>query len=135
MPLRTAQARLAVLDSYADRDELGAVHGEASAAFNPERLELLRSAAELEAELSGEPDHVARNEEEKGISLRELERALAAACDASAARWSELRERWFERLLGAGARRAADLRATSRTCAGCRRSTGSTRRSARSRSA
>jgi hypothetical protein len=100
MPLRTAQARLAILPEYRDRDDLGAIHAEASAAFNPERLDLLRSAAELEAELSGQPDHVARNEEEKAISLRELERTLAAANDASAGRWSELRERWFERLLG-----------------------------------
>jgi hypothetical protein len=100
MPLRTAQARLAVLDSYRDRDELGAVHAEASAAFNPERLDLIRSAAELEADLSGEPDHISRNEGEKGISLRELESALAVANDASAVRWSALRERWFERLLG-----------------------------------
>jgi hypothetical protein len=100
LPLRSAQARLAVLPSYRDRDELGAIHAEASAAFNPDRLDLLRSAAELEAELSGEPDHVARNEDEKAISLRRLERTLAAACDASAARWEELRGRWFERLLG-----------------------------------
>jgi hypothetical protein len=100
MPLRTAQARLAVLDSYRDRDELGLIHAEASAAFNPQRLDLIRSAAELEAELSGEPDHIGRNEAEKGISLRELESALAAANDASAGRWSTLRERWFERLLG-----------------------------------
>jgi hypothetical protein len=100
MPLRTAQARLAVLDAYGDRDELGVIHAEASAAFNPQRLDLIRSAAELEAELSGEPDHVARSESEKGISLRTLESALAAANDASAARWGSLRERWFERLLG-----------------------------------
>ena len=100
LPLRSAQARLAVLPAYRDRDELGAIHAEASAAFNPDRLDLLRSAAELEADLSGEPDHVARNEEEKAISLRGLERTLAAACDASAARWEELRSRWFERLLG-----------------------------------
>jgi hypothetical protein len=100
MPLRTAVARLSVLPSYRDRDELGAIQAEASAAFNPERLELLRSAAELEAELSGESDHVARSEEEKRISLRELERMLAAASDASSDAWNALRERWFERLLG-----------------------------------
>jgi hypothetical protein len=100
MPLRTAQARLAVLESYRDRDELGAIHAEASAVFNPERLELVRAAAELEADLSGELDHVRRSEEEKGVSLDELEQALAAAGAASAGRWQTLRERWFERLLG-----------------------------------
>jgi hypothetical protein len=101
MPLRTAQARLAVLDAYGDRDELGTIHADASAAFNPDRLELVRAAAEVEAELSGEPDHVRRSEEEKGVSLRELEAALAAAGAASEQRWEALRERWFERLLGA----------------------------------
>jgi hypothetical protein len=100
IPLRTAQAHLAVLSSYTDRDELGALHGEASASFNAERLDLLRSGAELEAELSGERDHIARSEEEKGISLLDLERTLAAAGDASAGRWEVLREHWFERLLG-----------------------------------
>src|SRR6266550_2515762 len=40
MPLRNAQAKLAVLDGYADREELGALHADGSAAFNPERLEL-----------------------------------------------------------------------------------------------
>jgi len=100
MPLRTAQARLAVLDSYRDRDELGAIQASASAVFNPERLELVRATAELEADLSGEPDHVRRSEEEKGVSLDELEQALAVAGAASAERWQTLRDRWFERLLG-----------------------------------
>ncbi|HSC93297.1 MAG TPA: hypothetical protein VLB86_16710 [Gaiellaceae bacterium] len=100
LPLRSAQARLAVIDAYADREELGRLQAEGSAAFNPERLELLRAGEDLEAELSGEPDPVARSEEEKGISLRELERALAAASDAATAAWTPLRERWFDRLLG-----------------------------------
>ena len=53
MPLRTAQAQLAVLPEYADREELGEIQAEASAAFNPDRLELLSAGEELEAELSG----------------------------------------------------------------------------------
>ncbi|HVM16270.1 MAG TPA: hypothetical protein VM290_01640 [Gaiellaceae bacterium] len=100
LPLRAAQARLAVLDSYADRDELGRLQAERSAEFNDERLELLRANEELEAELSHEPDPVRRNEEQKGISLRGLERVLAEASERSTAAWSGLRERWFERLLG-----------------------------------
>jgi hypothetical protein len=100
MPLRTAQARLAVMDSYAAREELGALQAERSAEFNDERLDLLRSGEELEAELSGEPDPVDRNAEQKGISLRELERVLAAASEASTEAWVPLRERWFDRLLG-----------------------------------
>jgi hypothetical protein len=100
LPLRTAQARLAVIESYRDRDELGVLHAETSAGFNPERLELLRAYAELEAELSGEPDHVRRNEEEKQISLTELERTLADASASIDGVWKSLRERWLDRLLG-----------------------------------
>jgi hypothetical protein len=100
LPLRSAQARLAVLERYDDREELGDLHGDASARFNPERAELLRAGEELFAELSGEPDPIRRSEEEKGVSLRELEGVLADASGAAAARWSRLREKWFARLLG-----------------------------------
>jgi hypothetical protein len=101
MPLRSAQAQLAVLESYADRDELGALQANASAAFNDERAELIAKGEALEAELSGEPENVARNEEEKQISLRELERTLAASSAAVDESWEGLRQRWFDRLLGA----------------------------------
>src|SRR5581483_3303186 len=83
-----------------DRDELGELEREASARLNPERVELLAAREELEAEVSGEPDPVARSEEEKRISLRELERAVAAAAEATAGAYARLRERWLERLLG-----------------------------------
>jgi hypothetical protein len=102
IPLRTAQARLALLPEYSDREELGDLHADVSAEFNDERLGLLREGEELEGELSGEPDPVARNEEEKGISLAELERALAGAAARTTAVFERLRERWFERLLGPG---------------------------------
>src|SRR5439155_14571306 len=97
---RNAQAKLAVLDSYGEREELGALHADASAAFNPDRLELLAKAEALEAELSGIPENIERMEEEKQISLRELERTLAATSRAVADGWSRMRERWFDRLLG-----------------------------------
>jgi hypothetical protein len=100
LPLRAAQARLAVLPDYADRDELGEVHRQRSAEFNPQRLELLRAYEELEADLSEEPDPVARNEEEKQISLRELESVLAAASTEIEDLFVAMRDRWFERLLG-----------------------------------
>ncbi len=100
MPLRTAQARLAVLDEYPDREELGSIHGDASASFNEERLELLRAGEELDAELSGEPDAVARNEEEKGISLRRLADVLGETSAAADGVYDRLRERWFAKLLG-----------------------------------
>jgi len=100
MPLRNAQAKLAVLDSYADREELGEIHAQASAGFNEDRLELLRAGEELEADLSGEGDPVARSAEEKGISLEELEGALAAASARSTSAYERLKAHWFERLLG-----------------------------------
>jgi hypothetical protein len=103
LPLRSAQARLAVLDDYVARDELGELQADASAALNPDRHDLIGSSQALEAELSGQPDAVRRNEEQKGISLRELERVLVAAREASTEAWIGLRERWFDRVLG-GAR-------------------------------
>ena len=102
IPIRTAQARLAVLPAYADRDELGRLQIEATAAFNEERRELLAAEEGLAAELSGEEDPVARSEEEKGVSLRELAAALAETRAAATSAWEPLRERWLDRLLGAG---------------------------------
>jgi hypothetical protein len=100
LPLRTAQAKLAVLPEYRERDELGALHNAANARFNDERLELLTAGDALEAELTGIAGAIERNGEEKGIALHELERALDAASVSSAAAYDVLRERWFERLLG-----------------------------------
>src|SRR5207247_2462710 len=100
LPLRTAQAKLAVLPEYADREQLGLIQAEASARFNDDRLELLRENEQLQAEYSGITDPIERNEEEKDISLRELSRALKAASDEATEAYVRLRERWFERLLG-----------------------------------
>jgi hypothetical protein len=100
LPLRTAQAKLAVLPGYADRDELGRLAMEASARFNDERLEVLRAYEELEADVSRIEDPVERTEDEKGISVRDLERALAAASDAATGLYTRLKERWLEKLLG-----------------------------------
>jgi len=100
MPFRAAQAKLAVLDSYADREELGELERSASAVFNPDRRTLLEAREQLEADVTGEPDPVARNEEEKAISLRELEGVLIAASDATTDAFGRLRNTWFEKLLG-----------------------------------
>jgi hypothetical protein len=100
LPLRSAQAQLAVLPTYADREELGELQGDASAAFNDDRMELLRAREELDAELSGVPDAVARNEEEKGISLRELARVLADASRGADEVYGRLSGRWCDKLLG-----------------------------------
>jgi hypothetical protein len=100
MPLRSAQARLAVLDSYQDREALGELERAESAGFNGDRLALMIAGEQLEAELSGELDPVARNEEEKAISLRRLEEVLVAASDVTTDAYGRLRETWFEKLLG-----------------------------------
>src|SRR5947208_4535305 len=100
LPLRSAVARLAVIPDYKERDQLGELHRQRSAEFNEQRLELLRAYEELEADLTEEPDPVARNEEEKQISLRELESVLLAASDQVEDSFLAMRERWFERLLG-----------------------------------
>jgi hypothetical protein len=101
LPLRSAQAQLAVLPAYADREELGKLQGDASASFNDDRMELLRAREELDGELSGEPNAVARNEEEKGISLRDLAAVLSAASRAANELFAPLSGRWFDKLLGA----------------------------------
>jgi hypothetical protein len=100
MPLRAADASLAVLPDYAGREELGELARTLDATFNDGRRELLVARDRLEGELSGERDAVVRNENEKQISLRELEGVLRRAVDSSAAAYARLRERWFERLLG-----------------------------------
>ncbi|MFL5980216.1 MAG: hypothetical protein ACJ74R_00710 [Gaiellaceae bacterium] len=100
LPLRAALAQLAVLPDYKDRDELGELQRARSAQFNEARLELLSAYEELEADLSEEPDPVARNEEEKQISLRELESVLVSASEQIEQAFLELRETWFDRLLG-----------------------------------
>jgi hypothetical protein len=100
MPLRTAEARLAVLPDYAQREELGELARSLDSSFNDRRRDLLVARDELEGGLAGEPDAVARNEAEKQISLRELERVLRRAADDAGAEYGRLRDRWFERILG-----------------------------------
>jgi hypothetical protein len=100
LPLRSAQAKLALLADYAEREELGGLHVEASARFNPDRRELLAAGEALSAGLSGEPDPVARSEDEKRISLRELAAALVRAREEATGAWEPLRGRWLDRLLG-----------------------------------
>ena len=100
MPLRNAQAQLAVLASYGAREDLGELQADASARFNPDRLELIAAGEALSAELSRIADPVERNEEEKGISLLELSAALKAASDDATLSFAALRDRWFEKLLG-----------------------------------
>ena len=102
LPLRAAQAKLAVLDDYAAREGLGEASGDASAGFNDDRYRLLGRAEELDAELSGDSDPVRRSAERKGIDLDALAASLAEASRRQAETWEPLRARWLERVLGAG---------------------------------
>jgi hypothetical protein len=100
LPLRSAQAQLALLDDYAAREDLGTLVGDASAGFNDERLELLRAEEALDADLSGDRDPVARSADRKRIDIHQLSQALEAAAKEQDAIWGELRERWTDRILG-----------------------------------
>jgi hypothetical protein len=100
LPLRAAQAKVAVLTGYAEREELGRLAGDASARFNDRRLDLMRRGEALDAELSGEPDPVRRSAELKQVDLRELADALAEASRRQEPSFAALRERWLERVLG-----------------------------------
>ena len=79
LPLRSAQAQLAVLDEYAARDELGELAADASARFNCPRYALMQKGEALDAELSGDPDPVARSAARKNIDLHALSEALQNA--------------------------------------------------------
>src|SRR5438309_462193 len=92
MPLRTAQAMLAVIPEYPKREELGTIHADVSAGFNEGRLELLRDEDELAADLSGIANPIERNEEEKGIGLHELAERLHKASDDSAEAFGTMRD-------------------------------------------
>jgi hypothetical protein len=100
LPLRSAQARLAVLEDYGARERLGQLAGDASARFNDERLDLLKAGEELDAELSGDADAVRRAEARKGVRIGTLAAALRAAAKEQRESWRPLRERWLAELLG-----------------------------------
>ncbi len=100
MPLRAAQAALAVIDEYAIRDRLGAAVIEASAGFNDERLALLQAGEALETELSGIEDPVRRSAERKQIDLHRLAGVLEEASVAIDAAYGDLRQRWLDVILG-----------------------------------
>jgi hypothetical protein len=100
LPIRSAQAQLAVLDDYGAREELGDLAADASAAFNDDRHRLLQQAEALDAELSGDPDPVGRSSARKVIDLHALDEALAEASARQDDSWQLLRERWLERVLG-----------------------------------
>jgi hypothetical protein len=100
LPLRSAQAMLAILDSYGERDELGDQAADASARFNDDRQELLAAGEALDAELSGDPDPIGRSEKRKAIDIHALSAALAKAAREQDESFGPLRERWLDRIFG-----------------------------------
>jgi hypothetical protein len=100
LPLRSAQARLAVEPVYGRRDALGRAVLEVSAGFNDERRDLLTDRNELEGEVSGIADPVARNEDEKAVALRPILDAVDVARVESTPPWVSARAHWLDRLLG-----------------------------------
>jgi hypothetical protein len=102
MPLRNAQAKLAVLDSYEEREELGEIHADATATMNERRLDVARAAETLRTDLTGIADPVVRSEDDKGISLRQLAEVLADGSALVEDVYTELRDRWLDRILGPG---------------------------------
>ena len=100
LPLRSAQARLAVEPAYADRDALGAAVLEVSASFNDERRSLLAARNELDGDVTGVADPVARNEAEKGVPLGPILDAVDRARVEGTPAFTPQRERWLDRLLG-----------------------------------
>jgi len=103
LPLRAAQAKLAVLDDYGQREELGRLAGDSSALFNDDRLALMRAGEKLDADLSGEPNPITRSASRKQVDLRRLAGALAQASREQDDHFAPLRERWIGRVLGAEA--------------------------------
>ena len=99
--MRNAQAKLAVLDAYDEREELGEIHADATATMNERRLDVARAAEKMRAELSGIADPVERSEDDKGISLRQLAEVLPDGSALVEDSFMEMRERWLDRILGA----------------------------------
>jgi hypothetical protein len=100
MPLRNAQAKLAVLDAYDEREELGEIHADATATMNERRLGVAREAEKMRTELTGIADPVERSEDDKGISLRQLAEVLPDGSALGEDSFMEMRERWLDRILG-----------------------------------
>jgi len=100
LPLRAAQARLAVEPGYADRGALGAAVLATSSSFNDERRDLLGERNALEFDVTGIAEPVARNEAEKAIALRPILGAVDRARVESTPAFTPQRERWLDRLLG-----------------------------------
>ena len=99
LPLRSAQARLAVEPVYGRRDALGRAALEVSAGFNEERRDLLADRNELEGEVSGSPTRWPATRTRRGVALRPILDAVDVA-RVRARRRGSARAHWLDRLLG-----------------------------------
>ena len=79
-----------VLDEYSEREELGAIHADATATMNERRLGVAREAEKMRTDLTGIADPVERSEDDKGISLRQLAEVLQISVESFAAVWNDL---------------------------------------------
>ncbi len=100
MPLRNAQAQVALEDDYAAREELGLISGDKSAEFNDGRLDLMRRGEAFESDLTGQTDPIARSEELKAIDLHELSGVLERTAATQTESFGPLRDKWLDRILG-----------------------------------
>ena len=100
LPLRSAQARLALEPEYTRRDALGDAVLAVSTTFDEERRALLVARDGLESDVSGIVDPVTRQEDVKQVSLRPILDAVDRARVESTPAFTPERERWFDRLLG-----------------------------------
>jgi hypothetical protein len=100
IPLRHAQARIATIDDYDEREELGARTETVAATLNAQRLEVMGAQEALIAELAGEDDPVKRADDEKGVDLRELSCVLGQAVDETREQYRRSWSRWVDVVLG-----------------------------------
>ena len=135
LPLRAAQARLAVLAGYGERDELGAAPGGGFGLLQrpPPRPRARGRRARGGRQRRGGPGRAAarRRRAYRCASSRTCSAQASADVDET---YAAMRERWFDRLLGPSATMCPPP-STWRTSGGCHRWSRRTRRSAPSRSA
>ena len=129
MPLRSAQARLAVLPEYRDRDELGAIQADAPRRVQPRAARAAARARSSRRSSPGSPIRCAERGGEGDLAARARAHARGGERRVGAGGGASSASAGSSGCSGRSATRRRRRR-TSRTCAGCRRSRRSTRRTA-----
>ena len=101
MPLRSAQARLAVLPAYADREELGQIQAAALAGFNDDtpRADPLERGARRRAIRASPTRWSGTRRRRRSRSASSRRRSRRRATSRPPRSWRSAK-RWFEKLLG-----------------------------------